>query len=161
MFAIRRATAADAMILARHRAAMFRDMGELSDDLADTLIEASRAYFERAIPEGRYIAWVAEAGDRPGEVIGGAGVQLRELLPRPALGGASLVRGPQGLILNVYTERVWRRRGVAQAMMREVLRWCRVNGIESVVLHASKDGRPLYRKFGFTPTNEMRYQGES
>jgi GNAT superfamily N-acetyltransferase len=154
------------MILARHRAEMFRDMGELSDALADTLIEASRAYFARAVPDGRYVAWVAEAGDRPGEagegeVIGGAGVQLRELLPRPAPRGASLVRGPQGLILNVYTERAWRRRGVAQALMREVLRWCRANGIESLVLQASEDGRPLYRKLGFTPTNEMRYQGES
>ena len=44
-------------------------------------------------------------------------------------------------------------------MMREVLRWCRGNGIESVVLHASGDGRPLYRKLGFMPTNEMRYEG--
>ncbi|HEX4628085.1 MAG TPA: GNAT family N-acetyltransferase [Gemmatimonadales bacterium] len=146
------------MILARHRAGMFRDMGELSDDLTDTLIEASRAYFALAIPEGRYVAWVAEASARPGEVIGGAGVQLRELLPRPAPRGASLVRGPQGLILNVYTERAWRRRGVAEALMRELLRWCRANGIESLVLHASEDGRPLYRKLGFSPTNEMRYQ---
>ena len=147
------------MILARHRAAMFRDMGELSDDLADTLIEASRAYFALAIPDGRCVAWVAEAGDRPGEVIGGACVQLRELLPRPAPRGASLERGPQGLILNVYTEPAWRRRGVAEALMRELLRWCRANGIESLVLHASEDGRPLYRRLGFTPTNEMRYQG--
>jgi len=28
-----------------------------------------------------------------------------------------------------------------------------------VVLHASDDGRPLYDKLGFTPTNEMRYDG--
>jgi GNAT superfamily N-acetyltransferase len=160
VFAIRRATAADAKILARHRADMFRDMGELPDDLADTLIEASSAYFARAIPEGRYVAWVAEAHDGAEGVIGGVGVQLRELLPRPARRGGSLVRGPQGLIVNVYTERAWRRRGVAEALMRELLRWCRSNGIESVVLHASEDGRPLYQKLGFTPTNEMRYEGD-
>lgn len=135
-------------------------MGELSDDLADTLVEASRAYFARAIPEGRYVAWVAEAHDGGGEVIGGAGVQVRELLPRPTPGGGGLLRGPQGLILNVYTERAWRRRGVAEALMRELLRWCRANGIESIVLHASDDGRPLYQKLRFVPTNEMRYQGD-
>jgi len=161
---IRRATAADAGVLARHRAEMFRDMGQLSDDLRDTLVEAARAYFAAAIPDGRYVAWLAEAdavsGGRSREIVGGAGVQLRELLPRPAPGGAGLVRGPQGLILNVFTERAWRRRGVAAALMRELLRWCRANGIESLVLHASADGRPLYEKLGFTPTNEMRYAGD-
>jgi GNAT superfamily N-acetyltransferase len=161
VYVIRRATAADAGILARHRAEMFRDMGELPDQLADTLIDASRAYFEQAIPAGRYVAWVAEAPESSETVIGGAGLQLRELLPRPAPGKERLLRGSQGLILNVFTERAWRRRGVAGALMRELLRWCRANGIESVVLHASEEGRPLYRKLGFTATNEMRYQGDA
>jgi len=136
---------------------MFRDMGQLTDDLRGTLVEAARAYFAAAIPDGRYVAWVAEV---EGTVVGGAGVQLRELLPRPAPGGRALVRGPQGLILNVFTERAWRRRGVAAALMRELLGWCRANGIESLVLHASADGRPLYERLGFTPTNEMRLARE-
>ena len=159
MFAIRRATAADAGILARHRAEMFRDMGELPDDLYDTLVDAARAYFAAAIGDGRYVGWVAERDHPSGEIIAGAGLQLRELLPRPDVARERLVRGPQGLVLNVYTERAWRRRGVADALMRELLRWCRGNGIESVVPHASDDGRPLYDKLGFTPTNEMRYDG--
>jgi len=137
-------------------------MGHLSDDLYDTLVEASRAYFTRAIADGRYVAWVAATGTAPHEqVVGGAGVQLRELLPRPEGTGRRLVQGPQGLIVNVYTERAWRRRGVAAALMRELLRWCRARGIESLVLHASDEGRPLYEKLGFTDTNEMRYDGAS
>lgn len=159
MFAIRRATGADASVLARHRAEMFRDMGELPDGLYDTLVEAATAYFARAVPDGSYVAWVAQAGDRRDEIVGGAGLQLRVLLPRPDPTGARLVRGLQGLIMNVFTERSWRRRGVAEALMREVLGWCRANGVESIVLHASDTGRPLYEKLGFTPTNEMRYKG--
>lgn len=138
---------------------MFRDMGELPDDLHDTLVHAATAYFARALADGRYVAWVAQASDRAGEIVGGAGLQLRELLPRPDPTRRRLVRGPQGLIMNVFTERPWRRRGVAEALMRELLAWCRDNGVESVVLHASKDGRPLYDKLGFRPTNEMRYDG--
>ena len=138
---------------------MFRDMGELPDELQDTLVQASTAYFARAIPEGSYVAWVAQKRDAPGEIVGGAGLQLRELLPRPHRLRARLMRGPQALILNVFTERPWRRRGVAEALMRELLEWCRENGVESVVLHASHEGRPLYEKLGFTPTNEMRYEG--
>jgi len=44
VYRIRRATAADAGVLARHRAEMFRDMGELPAGLYDTLIDAARAY---------------------------------------------------------------------------------------------------------------------
>jgi GNAT superfamily N-acetyltransferase len=163
-FAIRRATAADASVLAHQRAGMFRDMGELPDELHDPLVKASTAYFARAIPEGSYVAWVAENRDAPplapGEIVGGAGLQLRELLPRPHPERTRLMRGPQALILNVYTERSWRRRGVAEALMRELLAWCRDNGVESVVLHASNEGRPLYEKLGFTATNEMRLGGK-
>src|SRR6266513_1388542 len=159
VYAIRRATAADAGVLARHRAEMFRDMSELPDDLYDTLVEAARAYFAAAIVDGRYVGWVAELDDPSGAIVAGAGLQLRDLLPRPDVARERLVRGPQALILNVFTERAWRRRGIADALMRELLRWCRGNGIESVVLHASGEGRPLYEKLGFTPTNEMRYGG--
>ncbi|PYO99427.1 MAG: N-acetyltransferase [Gemmatimonadetes bacterium] len=157
MYTIRRAVAADAPVLARHRAEMFRDMGELPDDLYGTLVEAATAYFARAVPDGSYVAWVAQAPEGRDEIIGGAGLQLRVLLPRPHPTGTRLLRGPQGLIMNVFTERPWRRRGVAAALMREVLGWCQANGVESIVLHASGAGRPLYEKLGFTPTNEMRY----
>jgi len=138
---------------------MFRDMGELPGDLHDTLIAAARAYFTQALADRRYVGWLAQLDDE-GAIVGGAGLQLRELLPRPDVARGRLVRGPQGLILNVYTERAWRRRGVAAALMRELLGWCRENGIESVVLHASAEGRPLYEKLGFTSTNEMRYPGD-
>ena len=159
MYRIRRATAADAGVLARHRAEMFRDMGELPASVYDTLIDAARAYLTQAVTDGRYVGWVAELDAGSREIIGGAGLQLRELLPRPDVARERLVRGPQGLIVNVYTERAWRRKGVADALMRELLQWCRGNGIESVVLHASDEGRPLYERLGFRPTNEMRYDG--
>jgi hypothetical protein len=34
--------------------------------------------------------------------------------------------------------------------------WCRTNGVATVILHASEEGRELYRALGFEPTNEMR-----
>jgi ribosomal protein S18 acetylase RimI-like enzyme len=64
--------------------------------------------------------------------------------------------GPEAIILNVYVERDWRRRGVAEALMRAVLEALAARGISRVVLHASDDGRRLYERLGFVPTNEMR-----
>jgi GNAT superfamily N-acetyltransferase len=103
---------------------------------------------------------VAQLREGPGAIVGGAGLQLRDLLPRPHPAGERLMRGPQGLIVNVFTERRWRRQGIAVGLMEELLRWTRAQGIDSVVLHASADGRPLYAQLGFVPTNEMRYQGK-
>src|SRR5262249_55056888 len=79
---IRRATVGDAAAIARHRAEMFRDMGDLPDDLYAELVDATRAWVERAIPAGEYAAWLALPADGD-EVVAGAGVQLRPLIPRP------------------------------------------------------------------------------
>ncbi len=159
-FSIRLATASDAPVLAGHRAGMFRDMGELPEPLAPALVDATRRYFEEAIPTGEYVGWVAFPRGSLHRIIAGAGVQIRRVLPRPHPAGQDLATGPQGLILNVYTDPAWRRRGIATALLQGILDWAATNEIKSLVLHASRDGRPLYEKLGFTQTNEMRYWGK-
>ncbi len=63
-------------------------------------------------------------------------------------------------MLNVFTEPAWRRRGLAELLMRHILDWARQERLDRLVLHASDDGRPLYERLGFAATNEMRYRGE-
>lgn len=158
-FAVRRATAEDAEVLAHHRAAMFRDMGSLRPDLYDELREAARPWFVDAVPAGEYVAFLASPAGRPDEIVGGAGMQLRRQLPRPTPDGGAIEVRQQALVLNVYTEHAWRRRGLAALLMEHVLAWAREHGVGSVVLHASEEGRPLYEQLGFVATNEMRFTG--
>jgi GNAT superfamily N-acetyltransferase len=158
-FTVRTATAADAPTLAGHRAGMFRDMGVLPQHLYDAMVDASRRYFEEALPSGEYVGWVACPAARVTDVVAGAGVQVRRVLPHPGAGGREVVLGPQGVVLNVYTEPAWRRQGLAALLMTRVLDWAKANGVKSLVLHASDSARPLYEKLGFVPTNEMRYVG--
>jgi len=40
--------------------------------------------------------------------------------------------------------------------MRTILDWIKQQGLRSVNLHASDEGRPLYERLGFESTNEMR-----
>jgi hypothetical protein len=40
--------------------------------------------------------------------------------------------------------------------MQIILEWIKAYGMRSVNLHASEEGRALYEKLGFAPTNEMR-----
>jgi GNAT superfamily N-acetyltransferase len=151
-YRIRRATVEDAPVIARQRAAMFRDMGDLSGDAAARLETASFVYMRQMMAEQRYLGWLAE---RQGEVVAGCGLIISQLLPRPG----AIDGGAQALIVNVYCEPEHRRRGLARALMAAMLDWCKSERIAKVVLHASQDGRPLYESLGFVQTNEMRWQG--
>jgi ribosomal protein S18 acetylase RimI-like enzyme len=154
-FTVRPATTGDVRILARHRVSMFRDMGrQLDDATADALLEATTTYLREAVPRGEYVAWLAR--DAGSDVIGGAGAQLRRILPRALDVGPGIELGPEALVVNVYVEREWRRRGVADALMRALLESLTARGIRRIVLHASPEGRPVYERLGFVPTNEMR-----
>jgi len=156
MFIVRQADAADIPLLAHQRAAMFRDMGQLAAHLEEPLEQATAAWLREALPRGEYLAWVAEEKGTPGRVFGGAGAQLRPILPRPRPGVDDLELGPEAIVLNVYVEPAWRRRGVAEALMRAVLGALAERAIRRVVLHASDEGRRLYERLGFLATNEMR-----
>jgi GNAT superfamily N-acetyltransferase len=132
---------------------MFRDMGKLAPHHEGPLEEATAVYLRDAMPRGDYLAWVAE--DEAATIVGGAGVHLRPILPR-ADTLAALEFGPEALIVNVYVEPAWRRRGAARALMVAILDALGARGISRVLLHASEEGRSLYESLGFTATNEMR-----
>ena len=154
---IRPATREDIPALVRHRCEMFRDMGVLRDDAYDALARASASYYAEAMPSGEYVAWVVSPASQPEVIVAGGGMQLRHILPRPTENGNLLPPGPQGLIVNVYTEKEWRRKGLAEMIMRAIVEWSRENGVASLVLHASEMGKALYERLGFRQTNEMSY----
>ena len=156
-FRIRPATPNDAPLLARHRVEMFRDMGRLADEpTAAELKAATEPLIGEWITAGTYVGWMAEPPTRPGLVVGGAGLQLRPMLPRPGHDAPGMVSGPEAYVLNVFVERAWRRRGVATLLMEQLLAYARERRIRVVTLHASDEGRTLYERLGFAPTSEMR-----
>jgi len=157
-FTIRRATAADAPLLAEHRVAMFLDIGTLTREFETPFREACLAYFQAAVASDEYAAWLASPSpDSP--PIAGAGVQVRSLLPRTSSSGDGLLLGREGLVLNVYTSPEWRGRGAARQLMQTIIDWSARSGIVRLVLHASPAGRPLYEQMSFVPTREMIYTG--
>src|SRR5438105_14241221 len=141
-FTIRLATVADAPALARHRAEMFRDMGDLPDELYDPLVDASRRALDACLRTGEYVGWVVCPADHPDEIVAGAGIQLRRLLPRPEASRREVRRGPEAIVVNVFTERAWRRRGTARRPMERVSPWAQGQGGPPPGLHASAWGRP-------------------
>ena len=158
-FQLRLATAADVRLIAEHRAAMWLDMGRLQPDAVAAMVEATAARLGPALADGRYVGWLLSPAAAPDRPVAGAGILLRDQHPFPVDGGRAVRFGEQGLVLNVYTAPGWRRRGLAERLMRALLAWTETRGLSSVVLHASDEGRALYERLGFHGTNEMRWAG--
>jgi GNAT superfamily N-acetyltransferase len=148
-FTIRRASEEEIDTLVMHRRAMFRDMGHSDEAAMDSMAAKCQPWLLEKMKTGEYLAWLAT--DAEGTIAAGAGLWLMDWIPH--LIGKSQRRGN---IINVYTEQKFRRRGLARALMDTALTWCRDNGVDTVVLHASPEGRGLYEAMGFAATNEMR-----
>jgi len=146
---VRRGTLQDAGTIARHRRSMFRDMGYHDEAALDHMMTKFLPWIEAKLISGDYLAWLAVIGE--GWVVAGAGLWLMDWPPHMVGTGER-----RGNILNVYTEPEFRRRGVARCLIEAALAWCKVNGIDLVILHASAEGRALYESLGFQASNEMR-----
>jgi GNAT superfamily N-acetyltransferase len=144
-YIIRPATNADTATIARHRRAMFEDIGTPGDL---DLVEQAFADWLGTRLDRTYFHWLAEHEGRP---IGSAGVMLLDWPPSPRD-----PRGGLGFIYNVYVHAGHRRRGIAKALMLGVHDWARRRELGAVALHASDDGQPLYEALGYVATNEMR-----
>jgi GNAT superfamily N-acetyltransferase len=147
---LRPATLADLDALAHHRIAMFTDMGLAFD--APLLDRKFREWLAAMMPAGTYRAWVVEY---EGNIVAGGGASVLPWPPGPNYAGDRIA-----VVYNVYTEPSHRRHGLARRLMDTIHAWCRENGVTSVALNASHDGRPLYESMGYQlPTSPMMFLG--
>ena len=157
-FRIRLATPDDAELIGYHRARMFQDMKQLPENLFDQFRVRSAERTHELLTSGEYVGWLAHPADAPENIVAGAGIQLRQVLPHPA-DEERFAEGRHALLINVFTEPEWRRRGLGELLLRHIIRWSIQQKIDRLVLHASEDGRRMYERLGFVPTNEMRFGG--
>ena len=71
------------------------------------------------------------------------------------------IRGKMGEVLNVYTETGYRRQGIAEHLIKNMLLDAEYDGLSAVKLQATDMGKPMYLKIGFQLENmgytAMRY----
>jgi ribosomal protein S18 acetylase RimI-like enzyme len=151
MLETRRATVDDAELITRHRKAMFADMRDAPDSILDEMAHHFEPWVRRMLTDAKYAGWIISDADRD---IASAGLLILDWAPH-FLDPAGEQRG---YILNVFVEPEYRRRGLAQALMTECMDEARRRAIRIVALHASEKGQPIYRKLGFTTSNEMLYR---
>ena len=142
---VRRATLADVEALARLRLALLREMGNVCDGSQEgLLLDAMRDYFRRAMSTDEFLAWVAEVD---GQVVAISGLVLFERPP-----DAGNPTGVEAYLMNMYTLPAWRGRGLASALLDEIIRFVRTTPARRIGLHATDTGRSVYESAGFLPT---------
>ncbi len=149
IYQIRPATSRDLEAVLYHRRRMFEDMGFTDQQALEAMLASSTPLLRRGLADGTYRSWLVEM---PGVgIVAGGGVIILSFQSHP-----SDPRPQRAWVVNMFTEPEHRRRGLARRLMEAILEWCRAEGMRSLYLHASDDGRRLYESLGFEATNEMR-----
>ncbi len=145
---IRAATVDDIPDLVALRRLMFESMGYHDPALLHTSDVSCRNYFRQAIPSGEFHGWLATT--RGGEAVASGGLVIDRHPPGP-----NNLTGEVGYIMNIVTVPAYRRQGLARRIMQTIVDWLSAQGIRRITLHATEQGRPLYRELGFDDSNEM------
>jgi GNAT superfamily N-acetyltransferase len=142
---IRKATAADIDELVRVRLLFLDEVnspGEQPQGFAGTTGE----YFTRAMADGSVATWLAEEG---GQIAATSSVCYYHVAPS--------YHNPDGAvayIFNVFTLPQFRRRGLGAELFGRIVDEAKGRGYRTLALHATREGRRMYEKFGFEGTDD-------
>ena len=115
------------------------------------LVPALRDYYRRHMPDGTFISWLALDGEK---IVGTSGISIVE---KPPYFGCPT--GKIALLSSMFTDKAYRRRGIAKELLSRVVSDARERGCGVVQITASDMGVLLYTDFGFEKNgNFMQYK---
>jgi len=140
---VRPATRADLPVIVDLRLEFDRELlgGDLPPDRVGPHRSQVADYLAMHVDGDGYRLWVAEEG---GRIVGMGGLVVVDRPPHPRSR-----RSGEGFIVNVYTLRRWRGRGVGRAVMDALVADARALLLRRVYLRTSDAGRTLYEEMGF------------
>lgn len=144
----RKLTIEDLDIFIEMRINQLREEGAKEDiDLRPAL----KDYYTRHMADGTFFSWLAADKDK---IIGTSGMSIVE--KPPYFGCPS---GKIGLLSSMFTDKAYRRQGIAKELLSRVVDEAREKGCGTVQITASNMGVHLYTAYGFTKNNNfMQYK---
>ncbi|MGI5895365.1 MAG: GNAT family N-acetyltransferase [Oscillospiraceae bacterium] len=136
---IRRATENDTEALFQNRVCFLAE--DMRQSLPNTLRAELREYIRLHTADGRLISVIAEEN---GCIAACAMLNLYESYPTAANPGGRI-----GHLFNVNTRPEFRRKGLAEAVVRRLLQEATAAGAGIITLDYTEQGKPLYEKLGF------------
>ncbi len=123
---------------------------EYGPERLNTIEQGSVGYFREKAAQGQYTAFFGEAD---GQIVCTAALLFYDYPPIACEKPRKI-----GHVLNFYTRKPYRRRGLGRALMDFILEYAKEHGVDKVDLDATEDGFPLYQKCGFrTNDRYMHY----
>ena len=116
------------------------DHGGLSDKETEQISASLPDYFLRRLNKELFV-YTARTEER---IVSCCFLLVTEKPANP-----DFINGLTGTVLNVYTEKSFRRQGIAGKLINNMLKDAKDMGLDFVELKATEDGYPLYKKLGF------------
>jgi len=144
---LRRATPDDAQLITEQRHKMFADNGVATKARYDEMDLAFEPWVREHLADGRYVGLFLQEDHT---LLAACGIFFGDFPPH-FLDPAPI----RAYLLNFYTAPQARGRGFATQLLQHAVDECSSRNVRVITLHASKFGKPIYEKFGFTQNNEM------
>jgi len=108
----------------------------------DEFCSRTKAYLEEHIDKEDLVIFIAVDQEK---IVSSCMTCTFQTAPLP-----SCPTGKMAELLNVYTRSAYRRKGLAEKLIRMLLAELKENNVEKVILEYTEAGFPLYQKLGFT-----------
>jgi len=150
MIVFRKANLHDAEELAKIRCQLLKEIADtsktkLSQKELNDLKEANKSYFNSALKDDSFAAWLALHGDK---IIATSGLSFSVVPPYP-----KCLDGKAAYIMNMYTLKDYQKQGIGTELLKRIVEEAKIRGYKKITLNATETGRKLYEKFGFKEVN--------
>jgi len=144
---LRKASVSDIDLMIEYRITFLKEaQGTPSQELESQLRQSLRQYFTRSLINDTFVSWIAEFENIS---IGSSGMVIRE---QP--GNLEVPNGRTGYILNMFTVKEFRENGIGSLLFQKLIDEAKQRELDKIELHATKDGEPIYRQFGFVEPHD-------
>ena len=148
---VRRATPADAIILASLRYEFRSAIGEAIESPEEFVVRCEGWMRDRLSNDELWLAWIAETQDEDGSLaIGAVWLQLIEKVPNPVI-----EKETHAYITNLFVLESGRDRGAGSTLLEAAIAECETRDVDTIVLWPTPRSRSLYERHGFATTNDV------
>lgn len=142
MITYRKAIKADAEILAKIRSIFLMEVSDIKSESERREMEiANKAYFEMALADDSFVAWLAFEDNK---IVATSGLSFFMLPPNP-----KRPDGKEAHIMNMFTLMEYRKKGLGTELFKKIVEEAKIRDYKKITLNATDKGKPIYEKYGF------------